>query len=147
MRSWTRYCLVHGRQMGFSVGLSLLLLLGMPKRPILVVIFSLATLAQILAGCQETKVSVAIGRWRSSAYPATPPQKPIFLEILKNGDYSYSSFPGHGRWTVRGDVLVLNRYSGTKQEEFTIQGHPKMLRNTETDGVDYLPIPGKAGGG
>ena len=99
-------------------------------------------LCLVTAGCRPADVRAPVGWWRSSQYPSAPPSPESFLEIRSNGEYSYSTLPGHGRWAMRGDVLVLNPYPGAKREELKVESHPPMLRNTITDGVDFLPAAG-----
>jgi hypothetical protein len=84
-----------------------------------------------------------VGWWRRSEYPSSPPNPEVLLEIRSNGEYSYSTLPGYGTWTMRGDMLVLNSYPGAKREELRVKSERRMLQNTVTDGVDYLPVAGK----
>lgn len=99
----------------------------------------LPSICFMIPGCKMSPASSPVGLWRRSGYPSSPAQKQVLLQIQGNGEYFYSKLPGRGTWEFRNDILLLNSFPGAKREELTLQDQPKMLRNVETDGVDFVP--------
>ena len=97
----------------------------------------LSIMCGLINGCNG--LVTPIGIWKSSVYPRSPAMPPYFLEIRENGEYSYSTVPGHGIWTIHDNTITLKRYGGVNEESFNLENEPKMLRNIYTDGVDFLP--------
>ena len=104
-------------------------------------------LASVLVpGCKTGPASSPIGLWKSTGYPATRAPKPILLEIRANGEYFYNTLQGRGTWKFQNGILVLNAFPGAMREELMLESRPRMLRNTLTDGVDFVPFSGDPSG-
>ncbi len=120
-----------------------LLLLTRRMPHLIIALVALGAICILALQFDTTPAPSPVGWWKSSGYPSSPPTRALYLEIRKGGEYSYESLPGHGTWTMHGDHLKLNAYQGAKGEEFTVESKFKELRNTATDGVDFLPMVGK----
>lgn len=120
-------------------------LLATRMAQVVLVTLAMGALSVVVVCCGSAPASPPVGLWRSSEYPSEPPNHDLFLEIRSNGEYSLSTVPGHGTWSLQGDVLVLRPYPGVKGGEFKVESQPRRLRSMIMHEVDFLPVVVKSG--